>query len=442
MRTVCKTVCTLLLLAAILTANAATVSIDCTDRTSLAGIIDETTTDLTLTGCAQPSLLNQITELAPSLQNLDMKDLQLTPPVVPSYAFATSDIRSINLPDNLTGIGEAAFAGASIMSIHLPHGVDSIAPHTFSRCTSLASVDMPGVSSIGRKAFAGCKALQTIDYPATLTHIGEEAFTTSAIVRADLTQCKGLDNIGDFAFASCSNLVHVSLPTHIINIGEGAIMNCPRLTTIDGQDCLTAIPDLMLASDAALLSADIVAASPVESVGDYSFSGAGSITHLTLPPTLSVVGNHAMERMSGLRTIDAENLTDVPDIGNDVWDLTPQNSITLKANPQTAQKFKNAPQWCEFNITDGTASGINSPETQTGITLAFEGNAMRIRSCRPVAGVTVRDLQGRLRSDVDGINSCDALVDTSSWNADGLYIVIIHTGNTTETRQIIRQTKR
>lgn len=442
MRTVCKTVCALLLLAVIRPAKAVTVSIDCTDRTSLAGIVDESTTDLILTGRAQPSLLSLITELAPSLQSLDMSALQLTPAAVPPYAFAASSIRSITLPNDLTDIGEAAFAGSAITSMSLPTGVDSIAPHSFSQCTSLGRVDMPGVRSIGRKAFAGCKALQAIDYPATLAVIGEEAFTTTALVRAEMKHCEALDSIGDFAFASCSALEHISLPTHIINIGKGAMMNCQRLTAVDGNRCLSEIPDLMLASDTALESADIVASSPVESLGNYSFSGTESIAHMTLPGTLSYLGDYAMERMTGLQTINTENLDEVPGTGDNVWNLTPQNDITLKTNPQTAQKFKDAPQWSEFDITDGLTTGIDSPESQSGITLFFEGNTMRITSSRPVTGVTVHDLQGRLRSDVDGINSCDAVVGTSGWNADGMYIVSIHTDGATEIRQIIRQTNR
>lgn len=431
-------------MAVALQAAAITVNIDtdCSDPSVLAAHIDPSTTDLTLTGRAPAALLKQIPELAPALKSLDMRGLELTPAGIPPYAFASTDIADMQLPASLKTIGEAAFAGSALTAVDTPAGVDSIAPYTFAQCTALTRIAMPSVRHIGKKAFAGCRSLDELQLPASVETIGEEAFTNSAITSADMAQCGRLNSIGDFAFASCQELEQIILPTHIIYIGTGAMMNCPRLTAVEALGALNEIPDLMLASDSLLQSADIAADPAVTSIGSYAFSGAKSIRQLTLPESLEQIGDNAMERMTGLQTINAEALTTVPRLGNDVWAQTPQARITLLTAPETALEFKSTPQWCEFIIADNITTGLNTPgAAEPAVSIAFEGNTMLVTSDSPIGLVTVHDLQGRLRSGTDARRACSIAISTSGWDSDGAYIVSVSTGNKTETRQIIRQNR-
>lgn len=101
---------------------------------------------------------------------------------IPSYKSTLTDlierdITSIDIPDNVTRIGN----------------------YIFYACTDLTSITIPGsVTSIGSSAFSGCTGLTTIIIPSSVTEI---AFTT---------------------FNGCTNLTTIT-----INKAEGSITGAP-----------------------------------------------------------------------------------------------------------------------------------------------------------------------------------------------------------------------
>ena len=72
----------------------------------------------------------------------------------------------VNVPNNVTSIGDTAFKGCSLVSIGLPDGLMSIGVSSFQDCLKLTSIVVPNsVTSIGDTAFSGCIRLAAVALP-------------------------------------------------------------------------------------------------------------------------------------------------------------------------------------------------------------------------------------------------------------------------------------
>ena len=89
-------------------------------------------------------------------------------------------LKKIVVKDGVTSIGSCAFSfDFSVTDVTLPSSLKTIGRSAFSGCYGLTSVVIPeGVTSIGAYAFALCSAIKTITVPASATELGNCAFDT------------------------------------------------------------------------------------------------------------------------------------------------------------------------------------------------------------------------------------------------------------------------
>ena len=120
------------------------------------------------------------------------------------------EIKKIDIPNDVTSIGNYAFAGCSdLTSVIIPSSVNSIGIYAFSGCTHLVYLTISnGVTSIDKNAFGGCTHLTSLTIPNTVT------------------------SIGDNAFSGCSGLISVTIPNSVTSIGNGTFSNCDIPTVI------------------------------------------------------------------------------------------------------------------------------------------------------------------------------------------------------------------
>ena len=77
----------------------------------------------------------------------------------------------------VTGIGDFAFYSSNITGIVIPEGVTSIGMSAFNFCTALVEISLPStLNTIAPSAFQSCRALESIILPAGLTKIDNWAF--------------------------------------------------------------------------------------------------------------------------------------------------------------------------------------------------------------------------------------------------------------------------
>lgn len=104
-------------------------------------------------------------DLTKLLNSLDIDPLKYLDHI-PRWFLAYTEIKSINIPDNIKGISGNAFNGCtSLTRITIPSNVTGIGESAFLDCSSLTGVTIPdSVTSIGCDAFSFCEKLKEITY--------------------------------------------------------------------------------------------------------------------------------------------------------------------------------------------------------------------------------------------------------------------------------------
>ena len=107
------------------------------------------------------------------------------------YYINDKEITSIEIPSNVTTLGNYVFQGCSrLTSLTLPAGITRIGHGAFWGCSGLTSLNLPaGITSIDYGTFWGCSGLTSLTLPAGITWIGSDTFK----------QCSGLASIYVYA---------------------------------------------------------------------------------------------------------------------------------------------------------------------------------------------------------------------------------------------------
>ena len=95
------------------------------------------------------------------------------------YYINDKEITSIEIPSNVTTLGDCVFQGCSgLTSLTLPAGITEIGSYAFYHCSGLTSLTLPdGITEIGDDAFKGCSGLTSIYvYAEKVPKIGSNAF--------------------------------------------------------------------------------------------------------------------------------------------------------------------------------------------------------------------------------------------------------------------------
>lgn len=152
---------------------------------------------------------------------------------IASGAFAgQKGLKSVNLPESVTIIGEKAFQEcSSLESITLPSSVAVIRPYTFYGCNLLSSITLPqSLESIDSYSFYRCSCLTEITLPKNVKSIGNSAFYGCTSL-SSVTLPQSLSSIGSYSFKGCSGLTEITLPIKVHSIGTEAFFECP-LTSV------------------------------------------------------------------------------------------------------------------------------------------------------------------------------------------------------------------
>ena len=157
--------------------------------------------------------------------------------------YGCSGLTSITIPDNVTSIGDQAFYNCTgLTSITIPDRVTSIGNYAFYGCTGLTSITIPdSVTSIGNYAFNNTAWYN--NQPDGLVYAGKVAYkykgtmpSNTSIVIKDGTLA-----IASYAFYNCSGLTSITIPDSVTSIGKNAFSSCTGLTGVTIPDSVTSI---------------------------------------------------------------------------------------------------------------------------------------------------------------------------------------------------------
>lgn len=374
---------------------------------TIAANVSPEETSLTISGSMNAADFSFIQDTFTKLQNLNLQDVTIlayngnklpytglnSSPynVLPDYSLTgIGSLTSITLPKNLGGIGKGALSGTGITEVNIPESVTSIGEYAFLRCNDLRQVVIPvGVSTIGKRAFANCGKLNMVVFSTNgegtkLEKIPEGLFEAcGGLTNIDLTALANCTEIGAWSFAECNGLSTLILPESLQEIGESAL------------------------------------------------SGDNCISVLLLPEELYDIKANAMAGMTGLQTINASNVVDVPALGDNVWRNVNQANVTLVAPDALIGEFRSTDQWKEFRIMDqdkyesSTDNIINTVGTHT-LNITRNGDILTISSEEPLEKVSIFNVSGRAMLTVAHAGS-SASVNVSKLTP-GVYLVVTPVG--------------
>ena len=217
--------------------------------------------------------------------------------ILPSAFDQNRNLISVQLSDDVTGIGAEAFSFSGISEILLPEGLVEIGDFAFMYCSNLRQLKLPAsLTAIGKGVFRGMQALSAFELPGEGGHfkLWDNALMSSdgkrlialpiASGNTSFAVPEGVETIDDGAFADNAAIQSVSLPEGLISIGDGAF------------------------SWLSSLSEEIVLPSTLKHIGASAFN-AYNAASITLPEGLQSIGAEAFResKLTGISVPDSVN---------------------------------------------------------------------------------------------------------------------------------------
>lgn len=213
-----------------------------------------------------------------------------------------TDLTSISIPNSVTYIGKNAFNSCTnLTSITLPSSIDTIHEHTFDYCTNLVSVLIPNsVKCIGDNAFDDCQKLVSINIPNSVKSIGAHAFDGCNLLESIIIP-DSVISIGKGAFNYCRNLTSVTIGKSVTDIGVFAFYDS-GITSVEWKAiaCNNFIMDDVLCSIFENTVQSFTFGDEVEIIPALLCEGMNQLTSITLPVSVTSIGERAFENCSNL----------------------------------------------------------------------------------------------------------------------------------------------
>ena len=173
-----------------------------------------------------------------------------------------------------------------------------------------------GVTEILPHTFRGCQALTSITLPNTLIDVNSAAFRDCSSLLS-VTLPNMVESIGSNIFYDCSNLESLYIPASVKSTGSNMFRGCNKLHIVvdaNNQNFSSLDGSFFNKSQTTLIEytkADVqpeyTVPNGVTTLGDYAFYYRSNMTSITLPSTLSGIGNNTFAYCTKLSTLRFES---------------------------------------------------------------------------------------------------------------------------------------
>lgn len=235
-----------------------------------------------------------------------------------------------------------------LIYVTIPNTVNLIDSYAFDGCFGLTSITIPpSVTRIGSGAFYACHGFTSITIPDSITEIPYEAFA-KCIGLISINIPNSVTTIGESAFDYCINLPEIYIPASVSQIGESVLGRCFALTEINvdknNEYYCTYEGVLYNKNKTELLqcpagkTGSFNVPTTVTSIWGDAFDNCTELTSITIPNSVSLIGQYAFLKCIGLTSINIP--TSLTSISFGMFsDCTGLTSITIPNSVDTIEGY-------------------------------------------------------------------------------------------------------
>ena len=153
--------------------------------------------------------------------------------------YGCSNLTSVEIPDNVTKIGDVAFCRSGIVTLSISSRINVIGARAFDSCSSLENIEVDENNTV-YDSRNGCNAIIVTEsntliqgcnnsvIPNGVTGIGDYAFS-GCIRLASIIIPESVTSIGLSVFNQCESLEEIVIPISVTKIGASSFTNCNNL---------------------------------------------------------------------------------------------------------------------------------------------------------------------------------------------------------------------
>ena len=264
-------------------------------------------------------------------------------------------------PYRVTSIGVEAFDECSgLTSVTIPNSVTSIGEGAFASCSGLTSVTIPNsVISIGKGAFYECSGLTSVIIGNSVTEIGYEAFRDCTGLTSVVWNAKNCIYFTSVQFRHLTNIKTFEFGSEVEKIPAYLCNGLTGLTSVTIPNSVTEIGEGAFSGCSGLTSVTIP--NSVTSISWYAFYECSGLTSVTIPNSVTSIGDWAFSHCSGLTRIDAYPNPEKVRTGGGAFYGVPKDGA-LHVLPKYLSAYRTASQWKDFTNIKGDLTEIGGFE--------------------------------------------------------------------------------
>ena len=239
---------------------------------------------------------------------------------VKPFVFSGYDnLKTVTLPDSITKIGERAFSYSGLKEISFSENIETIENEAFRNCNQLTNVCLPSkLNAVNDYTFEDCDALKSVTFGNSVTKIGAQAFYSCSSL-TDILLPDSLCRIEANAFYNCTALEKINIPEKLTAVGPDAFYNCQSLKRVDISDISSLCKIKFVSKNSNPLTyahnlykdGELVTEAEIEEnteiIEDYAFCNCVNLTKVSIPKSVTQIGEDAFFGCSGLNRIDIED---------------------------------------------------------------------------------------------------------------------------------------
>ena len=303
-----------------------------------------------------------------------------------------TSLSSVTIPNSVTYIGDKAFGWCtSLSSVTIPNSVTYIGVSAFGYCTSLSSVTIPNSVTFLCSSFIGCSSLISVTVEKKTPDIAIDDYTFTNRTEATLYVPAGSKAAYEAAryWKEFKTIVEASEPdpkpepghqveTFVEDVDDSAKEVTILFIVNEGSSSLT--PTVTIANDTGVSGQFEIPATvkhngveyKVTEIAEGAFVTNTVLTDITIPASITSIGDNAFAGCSNLKSITIYNPTPINlsavnargftrGDGSSVFVGVDKATCILYVPEGSVDAYKAAPVWSEFKniLPIKTSTGIN-----------------------------------------------------------------------------------